>query len=118
MTGRGVFKDLTMKQVYYIETLGQMNKPTYSEFASRLKLSKPSITAIVNKLIKGGYVLTTSDERDKRVSRILLTRHGREINRIHRDMHGRFAQHIATTLDENEQRAFASAMNKIIDSLQ
>jgi DNA-binding MarR family transcriptional regulator len=117
MTGRGVFKDLTMKQVYYFETLGQMNKPTYGEFAAKLGLSKPSVTAIVNKLIKGGYVQTAQDKDDKRSSRISLTRRGGEINKIHREMHGRFAQHIATVLDEEEQKAFASAMNKIIDSL-
>ncbi len=110
MTGRGVFKDLTMKQVYYLETLGQMDKPTYSEFAARVKLSKPSVTAIVNKLIKGGYVQTAPDKDDKRASRISLTRRGHEINKIHRDMHGRFAQHIATVLDEEEQRAFANAI--------
>jgi DNA-binding MarR family transcriptional regulator len=117
MTGRGVFKELTMKQVYYLETLGQMDGSTYSVFAARLGLSKPSVTAIVNKLIKGGYVRTTQDKDDKRASRISLTRRGQEINKIHQDMHGRFAQHIATVLDEKEQRAFASALNKIIDSL-
>jgi DNA-binding MarR family transcriptional regulator len=117
MTGRGVFKDLTMKQVYYLETLGQMDGPTYGMFATKLGLSKPSVTAIANKLIKGGYVQAAPDKDDKRSSRISLTRRGGEINKIHRDMHGRFAQHIATVLDEEEQRAFASALNKIIDSL-
>ena len=36
----------------YIDVIGDMESPTYGELAQKLNLSKPAITAIVNKLIK------------------------------------------------------------------
>jgi MarR family transcriptional regulator, 2-MHQ and catechol-resistance regulon repressor len=117
MAEKGAFTDLTMKQVFYIETLGQMDKPTFTELAGKLGLSKPSVTAIVGKLAKKGYVRTVPDKEDKRSSRILLTGSGNEINRIHRDMHDSFAKHITTVLNEKEQRLFADFLGRIIDSL-
>jgi len=117
MAEKGVFTDLTMKQVFYIETLGQMDRPTFTELAAKLGLSKPSVTAIVSKLTEKGYVHKIPDKEDKRSSRILLTRRGDEINRIHRDMHNAFAKHITTVLNEKEQHALADLFGKIIDSL-
>ena len=114
---KGAFTDLTMKQVFYIETLGQMDRPTFTELAGKLGLSKPSVTAIVGKLTEKGYVRKIPDKEDKRSSRILLTQRGDEINRIHRDMHNTFAKHITTVLNEKEQQAFARLFGKIIDSL-
>ena len=114
---KGAFTDLTMKQVFYIETLGQMDRPTFTELAGKLGLSKPSVTAIVGKLTEKGYVRKIPDKEDKRSSRILLTQRGDEINRIHRDMHNAFAKHITTVLNEKEQQAFARLFGKIIDSL-
>ena len=117
MAEKGAFTDLTMKQVFYIETLGQMDTPTFTELAGKLGLSKPSVTAIVGKLAEKGYVRTVPDKEDKRSSRILLTRRGNEINRIHREMHEAFAKHLTTVLDEKEQRALGNLLGKIIDSL-
>ena len=40
----------------YIDVIGDMESPTYGELAQKLNLSKPAITAIVNKLIKQNLV--------------------------------------------------------------
>lgn len=117
MAEKGVFTDLTMKQVFYIETLGQMDRPTFTELAVKLGLSKPSVTAIVGKLTARGYVRTVPDKEDKRSSRILLTRSGDEINSIHQKMHNEFAKHLITVLNEKEQHALGNLLGKIIDSL-
>jgi DNA-binding MarR family transcriptional regulator len=117
MAEKGVFTDLTMKQVFYIETLGQMDRPTFSELAGKLNLSKPSVTALVGKLAEKGYVQTVPDKEDKRSSRILLTSSGNEINRIHRGMHDEFAKRLTTVLDAKEQRALGNLLGKIIDSM-
>lgn len=117
MAGKGPFAGLTMKQLFYIEALGQTDKPTFTELAGKLGLSKPSVTAIVGKLVEKGYVRTVPDKEDKRSSRILLTRRGDEINRIHRDMHDAFAKHITAVLNEKEQHALGDLLGKIIDSL-
>jgi DNA-binding MarR family transcriptional regulator len=117
MAAKGAFADLTMKQVFYIETIGQMDRPTFTELAGKLGLSKPSVTAIVGKLTEKGYAHTVPDKKDKRSSRILLTRRGHDINGIHHEMHDAFAKHLAAVLNKKEQLVFGNLLNKIIDSL-
>ena len=117
MAGKGAFADLTMKQLLYIETIGQMDRPTFTDLAGKLGLSKPSVTAIVGKLMEKGYAHTVKDKKDKRSSRILLTQRGDEINRVHHEMHAALAKHLTTVLNEKEQLVFGNLLNKVIDSL-
>ena len=94
LTARGVFSDLTMRQVSYLETLGKMNKPGITDLAGELRLSKPSVSLIVDKLCRKGYVHKKPDENDKRRFRVLLTSRGLELNKMHQSMHNRLAEHL------------------------
>jgi DNA-binding MarR family transcriptional regulator len=118
MAAHGAFSDLTMKQVYYLETIGKMDKPTFTELAVELGLSKPSISAIIGNLIKKKYVVKHLDPNDKRSYRISLTKQGIELNRKHQSMHEGLAKHLTTVLNTREQETLASLLNKISDSLQ
>ena len=40
----------TARQIEYIETIHMLSNPNLGKIAKALKLSKPSVTAIVNKL--------------------------------------------------------------------
>ena len=42
----------------YIDIIGDMEAPTYGELAQKLNLSKPAITAIVNKLMGLSKILS------------------------------------------------------------
>jgi DNA-binding MarR family transcriptional regulator len=117
MAEQGAFSDLTMKQVFYLETIGKMDKPTFTELAVELGLSKPSVSAIVDKLMQKKYVQTHLDQNDKRSYRISLTRQGLALNRKHEAMHDGLAKHLTTVLNSEEQEALAGLLNKIIDSL-
>ena len=63
----------------YIDIIGDMDAPTYGEVAQKLNLSKPAITAIVNKLIKENLVYKEQSMTDKRTYHIRLTKNGLEI---------------------------------------
>jgi len=43
-----------MKQILYLDTIAGLGKPTSSELAKRFEISKPSMTALVGKLIQKG----------------------------------------------------------------
>ncbi len=118
MSAQGTFSDLTMKQVFYLETIGSMDKPTFTELAKKLGLSKPSISAIIDKLIQKNYVYKQVDPNDKRSFRIRLTRQGNELNRKHQAMHDGLAEHLTTVLNDEEQEKLTTILNKIINSLQ
>ncbi len=46
----------TARQIAYIDTMNMLGNPNLGEIAKALKLSKPSVTAIVDKLASKGYV--------------------------------------------------------------
>ena len=46
----------TARQIVYIDKINMLGNPNLGEIAKALKLSKPSVTAIVNKLASKGYV--------------------------------------------------------------
>ena len=50
------FSELSMRQLLYLETITQLGSPTFSELAQKLEVTKPSVTALVQRLIKMGYV--------------------------------------------------------------
>lgn len=55
------------------------NKLTMKEIAKKVGKDKSTITSLVNKLIKLGYVTKETSEEDKRVSFIILTEKGKSI---------------------------------------
>jgi DNA-binding MarR family transcriptional regulator len=118
LTARGVFSDLTMRQVSYLETLGKMNKPGITDLAGELRLSKPSVSLIVDKLCRKGYVHKKPDENDKRRFRVLLTSRGLELNKMHQSMHNRLAEHLTKVLSDIEQEMFVTLLDKVIQSLK
>ncbi|RPJ52621.1 MAG: MarR family transcriptional regulator [Methanobacteriota archaeon] len=49
-----------------------------SELGKRLFVSKPYITLLVDRVLKDGFVERHQDEKDRRMIRVVLTRHGAE----------------------------------------
>lgn len=84
----------------YIDIIGDMEAPTYGELAQKLNLSKPAITAIVNKLIKQNLVYKEQSMTDKRTFYIKLTKNGLKIFNSCRLAHNDLEKYIA----ENSQK--------------
>ena len=41
-----------MRQVLYLETIAQLEHPSFGELAEALEITRPSVTALVAKLIR------------------------------------------------------------------
>ena len=64
------FSELTGKQMHYLEVISNLNNPNLSELATELNLSKPSITAIIDKFEEKGFIRKVKSDEDRRVSHI------------------------------------------------
>ncbi len=71
--------DLTMPQLKVLLLLGQHRSAPVSWLAARMQVSPPNITGILDRLEQRGWVERTSDPRDRRVVRILLTQQGEQL---------------------------------------
>jgi DNA-binding MarR family transcriptional regulator len=106
--------NLTMKQIVYLDTIARLQSPTFSDLAKQLGVSKPSVTVIVHKLVKKGYVEKVQSTEDKRSFHILLTTKGRELAAIHDNLHQKIAHHFTSVLNEAELRQLGHLLHKAL----
>ena len=112
------FAELSMRQILYLNTILKLEKPTFSDLAHELKVTKPSVTAIVGALIGKGYVQKVQDAEDRRTYHIVSTPKAREFNQLHEQIHKRLADFLAAQLDADEVEQLARLMTKALQGIQ
>lgn len=65
--------------VLILELLATEGPKRPSIIAERLKITTGGVTVLTSKLIKGGYIERTQNERDKRAAQISITKSGLEV---------------------------------------
>ena len=110
------FAELSMRQMYYLNTIIRMEHPTFSDLAHELNVTKPSVTAIVGMLLNKGYVQKVQDNEDRRTYHIVLTPKAIEFNKVHADTHRRLADFLAAQLEENEVEQLARLLGKALQA--
>ena len=86
---------------------------TISDIAEDLRITLPSVTVAINKLVKKGYVSKVRDENDGRRVYVFLTDKGMQMDRVHRFFHKKLVSNIASGLTESEKEALYAAMQKM-----
>lgn len=107
------WSDLTFKQFMYLDEILKMDKPTYSEIAKKFNITKPSVTAMVNKLIGLGYLERVQSADDRRVYHISAGHKGSNMLDIEHSAFTSFATVITSSLSEDEIKSFISMTKKI-----
>ncbi|MGZ4164368.1 MAG: MarR family winged helix-turn-helix transcriptional regulator [Tumebacillaceae bacterium] len=69
--------DLTGPQYYILKMLDLKGKVTASELANAMGVKPSAVTAMIDRLYRGGYVLRERDEKDRRVVFISISEQGR-----------------------------------------
>lgn len=106
------FGAITNSQLHYLETVQLLESPTFSEIAEHLKISKPSVTVAINKLIQQGFLRKVQSERDLRSFHIELTDMGIEVNSLHDSLHKKIAVTLTANLTETEAAILLSLLDK------
>ncbi|MCK9625445.1 MAG: MarR family transcriptional regulator [Bacteroidales bacterium] len=106
---------LTLTQMHYLETIGLLNNPNMTELANALKLSKPTVTVSIDKLIEKGCVYKVHSDQDRRTSHLHLTEIGMGVNKTHEFSHKSIAEHFSKKLDKNELDLLIKLINKSIN---
>ena len=107
------FTDLTTTQMYYIEVIYKLHNPTISELAGALKLSKPTVTIGIDRLIDKGYVKRVQSDEDKRSAHLHLTDKGVAFNNVHIYSHRKFAEMVEGALSKEEITQLETLLEKI-----
>ena len=111
------FAELSMRQLRYIDQVDRMGHPTPSELALALGVSRPSVTAAMNKLAAAGYVTKVASDEDRRVAHLHLTAKGRRIVKLHDEVHQAMAELFTRVLNRRELDALVGMLNKVVAHL-
>lgn len=108
-------EDLTHQQLNYLIVINRLKNPSITELANELKLSKPSITVLIDKLSEKGYVYRVRSDKDKRSLHLHMTEKGMRLNEWHEKAHEHFAQTVHKRLNKTEAEIFMLLIKKLLD---
>lgn len=105
--------ELQLNQIHYLKIIDRTVDISFGEFAEILKVTKPSVTEIVNKLIKLGVVEKAQCTQDKRKYYIKLTEKGRNIARLPFLAEQKVVDMIVDSLNDDEIDLFINLIKKL-----
>jgi DNA-binding MarR family transcriptional regulator len=110
--------NLTMTQWFALGCVGHAEEQgvTHSELGHRLMLSKAPITGVVDRLEKGGFVVRSADEHDRRVSRVKITPKGFETWQAVRGSLRAMAEKTCEGLTESELRESQTFLARLLEN--
>ena len=107
-------KDLTITQMHYLETIHELENPNLTELAIALKLTKPTVTVLIDRLIEKDLVYRTKSDDDQRSSHLHLTEKGKLINHMHGYAHRRIMEEIEKKINQEEIVHLVGLLEKIM----
>lgn len=112
--GQYSLSNLSHNQMHYIETINMLDNPSITELASALKLTKPTVTVAVDKLIEKEYIFKVQSDEDRRSAHLHLTEKGKLINQMHDYAHNSIAESFSKKLNDKELSTLIDILNKVL----
>jgi DNA-binding MarR family transcriptional regulator len=112
----GEFADLSMRQITCLDLVAHMAEPTATDLARALQVTKPTVSALLARLVQNGYVRKERSHTDARAWHVHLTERGEAVMAAHRAVHERIAERLVRNLDEIERAQLAALLTKVADS--
>jgi len=104
---------LTPPQVFTLILVGEMQQCSFSDLSHALRVSAPTVTGIIDRLEKAGYVKRVPSQEDRRVINIQLTKLGHKFEKeiqVHIRKQWRV---LLEKLSQKESESYLSIVKKI-----
>lgn len=107
------FSDLSIKEMHTIEAIGLHEELTSTEVANRLNITVGTLTVAVNNLVKKGYVERLKRDNDRRFVRLILTKKGKLLYRLHAKFHKEMVVQTLKDMDDKEVAALTRGLENL-----
>ena len=111
----GELKEYTLRQLYYIELIDKHDGISVSEISKTLELKKSTVSIAINQLMELEIVSKIQSNTDKRFYFIKLTTKGKDIMKMHKQVHQNTIKKIINILNPEEVDSFIKIVDKIAD---
>lgn len=106
-------EDLTQQQLHYLQVIFRLHNPTITELSRELKLTKPTVTVLVDKLVSKGYVRRVPSDSDRRVTHLHIDEKGKIIEQIRKLAYKQLEKRIGSELNEAEIAILTDIFKKL-----
>ena len=107
------FNDLTPNELHAIDAIGLHNYLTTSQLAEKMHVTRATISTLIDRLVRKGYVERIKDEKDRRVIRLGLTHRGKQVCRAYHAYHNLMVKSFLQNLDEDELQTVYRAFKNL-----
>lgn len=104
---------LSPQQNHTIEIVGDEGPIRMKPLAEKLGVTTGTLTVMVDRLEKAGYVERNNDPNDRRAFNVVLTDKGEKIHTEHHGYHLKLAEDITGYLSEEDSERFTEIVEKI-----
>lgn len=99
-----------------INALFKKPRLTMAEIAEKIGRDKSTVTALVDKLVRLGYVTKERDSEDTRVVYVSLTHKGNELKPIFEEISSEILEVFYLNISEKEKEELVRILNKIYNN--
>lgn len=107
--------ELTITQMHYLEMISELSNPNLTELAVAMKLTKPTVTVLVDRLIEKELIYKVQSDADRRSTHLHLSERGKLINQMHEYAHRRMAEEIEKKVNADEAVQLKRLLEKIME---
>jgi len=110
------FKDIAPSHGDILATLFQHGECTMTDIANSIHRDRSTVTTLVSKLIKLGYISSKKDASDNRSTIIFLTEKGEELEPSFKDISQKLYDIEYKDISEDEKEIFKKILEKIYNN--
>ena len=106
---------LTISEMHMLESIGKLrgHSVTITEIAQDLEITLPSVTSMVKRLERKGYITKDRSSEDGRRVQVVLTRAGLQAEIAHRYFHRKIIRELTAELNQDEKAAILTGLEKM-----
>lgn len=104
---------LTYSELHTLKVVGSIKDAKVFEIADKIGVSRPSMSATVEKLEKKLYIFRDKDQSDRRAVIIRLTKKGLDANKEHEKLHHRIAEALLGKMNDEQQELMVKAFENL-----
>lgn len=109
---------ITMPQFFVIESIHRTGECKMGDIAKFLNVTTAAITGIVDRLVRDGYVLRSSDPRDRRIIKIGLTAKGDKTVKNMIEKRRQVSINMFGMISQREREEYLKILTNIKDKIQ
>jgi DNA-binding MarR family transcriptional regulator len=107
----------TMPRFDLLANLARENGQTLAALSRRMLVTAGNLTGLVDRAERDGVVERRADPKDRRLSRVFLTREGRELIEELLPVHAEHIAELLSGLDATDRRELRRLLGRLRDSL-